>query len=355
MINVKALAALAFVTAIAVMLAVYSQRSTRYAPQEYGPFLPELMQRANDVSKIEVQSGDGAATLVKGDKEWGVKEKNDYPAPGAKVRSLVIGLAELQRVEPKTDNPELYAKIGLEDEIASGSDSVLVRLRDGNSDEIASVLIGKRKLIGGGESESQYYVRKLADPQAWLVEGKLPSARTPKDWIDTRILEIETKQIDSVSVTPADGEQLVIRRDNENAESFALVGLSEDEQVDSEYAVNNIARTIGALTADDVIPAEELILTAAPHRVAVETAGGSRIDLEFYEQGDEIYLRLSADAPSAEAGADPVAGEPTVLAERWRKWAYVVPKYQWEAISTKKSELVKTPTPPSDATPEPAN
>ena len=46
---------------------------------------------------------------------WAVVEKGNYPAAQGKMRQLLLGLADLTLVEPKTERPELFARLDLDD------------------------------------------------------------------------------------------------------------------------------------------------------------------------------------------------------------------------------------------------
>ena len=46
---------------------------------------------------------------------WTVSERDNYPADEAKLRKLLIAIADAKLDEEKTSNPESYATLGVED------------------------------------------------------------------------------------------------------------------------------------------------------------------------------------------------------------------------------------------------
>ena len=340
MINAKVLGVLVVAAAAALAGVFYSQRSQQHAAVVVVAHFPALMDQANQVAKVQIEVGNAAITLVKGESQWTVEQKAHYPASPVKVRSLILGLAELQRIEPKTSNPELHAKLGLSDNDPQ-SESMLIRLKDQNESEILAVVIGKQKPAGVGGNRSQYYVRVPTDPQVWLTEGKLPSGRTPAAWIDTRILGSEVGDIQSVKVVHTDGDQLRIGRKGETDNDYQLLELSEDEEVESNYSINNVPRTLQSLTADDVIPIDNMQLSSDPIRVQVDTGEGVRINVALFKQDDKIYARLNAAILPNEDNSAPAMDKIGVLEARWKQWVYVIPEHQYDAVTIKKTDLIK--------------
>ncbi len=349
MINAKLLAVLSVAAVLASAGVYFSERSPQHAADAVVAHFPSLLDQANQVAKAQIETGDAAITLTRGDSQWTVEQKNDYPASLDQVRALVLGLAELQRIEPKTNNPQLHAKLGLADR-GPQSESMLIRLKDQADREILAVMIGKQKpaRMGGNRSRyNQYYVRAPTETQVWLTEGRLPSGRDAADWIDKQFVRLRIDEIQSVEVVHTDGERLQIRRDDRTDNEFVLSGLSEGEEVESAYAVNNVPRTLQSLMADDVVPIGEVQLGAEATRVRVGTFAGARIDIAFFKQNEKIYARVSggnADDPDDSPPNTESADVPRAL---WQQWVYVIPEHQYDAVSVKKTDLIKAGDPKS--------
>ena len=74
---------------------------------------------------------------------WVVVEKGNYPADEARMRRLLLGLADLTLVEPKTERPELFARLDLDD--PSNGKSTLVALQDRTGKTVAELIVGKTR------------------------------------------------------------------------------------------------------------------------------------------------------------------------------------------------------------------
>src|SRR5262249_7779271 len=130
--NPRNLGILAAVTAVVGGLAavsLYREKAAVAPAAATGAVLPALKSKVNDIATIEITSGEKALTVhrdpAKADAPWTVKELSEYPAKFDKVKSVLVGLADLEKAEPRTDQPGLYEKIGVQ-EPAKGNTATLV-------------------------------------------------------------------------------------------------------------------------------------------------------------------------------------------------------------------------------------
>ena len=111
----RTLLILAVVTAGAVALA-YSTSTRDGGVARSGELVfPDLLERVNDVATVTVLSEGETFDVVQESGRWVVPAKGGYPANPDTVHLLMVGAASLERVEPKTANPDLYSRLGLED------------------------------------------------------------------------------------------------------------------------------------------------------------------------------------------------------------------------------------------------
>ena len=96
---------------------------------------PALKNELNAVTAVRIfQPGDTRAVeLLRKDSRWTVTERSGYAADGAKVRKLLLALAEAKPVEEKTFNPENYPALGVEDTSAATAGGARVEGRCGAS------------------------------------------------------------------------------------------------------------------------------------------------------------------------------------------------------------------------------
>jgi hypothetical protein len=176
---------------------------------------PDLGSRLGDLAWVRLTHGSAKADFAVIGGRWVLVEKGNYPAAPDKMRRLLLGLADLSLIEPKTERPELFARLDLDD--AGNGKSTLVALQDRAGKTIAELVVGKtrRDRLGGGNDG--VYVRKPGDNRAWLARGSLDLPGGSPDaivgWLDRRILDIPASRIAAVTLTGDDGIALVFKRD----------------------------------------------------------------------------------------------------------------------------------------------
>ena len=377
--STKNLIILAGVALVFIVAALFSEPTNQTISGSGDKVFPELMQKVNDVTYIKIQNQGKAITLTRNEDFWTVKENDGYPASLGKIRELLLGVANLERVEPKTKKPENYARIGLQDP-GDGSKSTQITLIAGQEKKLADVIIGDSKPAKGDESQSSYYIRALDDPQSWLANGKLPNQWDPKNWLDSDIIVMKRDRIQQVKVTHEDGEVVYIHRDKPDTRDFILESLKEGEQVTAPYEVNNVATTFTTMRFDDVKSKTSAELPDKPvYTAELTTFDGMTVTFEPYKKDDkhwstykagynaelakEFAAKLSEkpEQPAAEpenASAEPhskakpkasftpmseeeVKKEVELLNKRWSNWAYLLPEFRIQNIGKKKQDLLK--------------
>jgi uncharacterized protein DUF4340 len=317
---------------------------------------------------VEVARGSGVVTLVRKDGAWLVRESSDYPAATDRVRELLLGLARLRRLEPKTRNPEFYAKLGLEDVGAKDSRSARVVVKSADGRLLADLIVGERRARDASSGRrSDLFVRLANDPQSWLVEGRLPDYESPRDWLDSEVLRLDPQRIQEVSVTHPSGEKLTIRRKDPATSDFEIVGLPKNAEVKSAALTDSVAATFANLALANVKSAAKLKGEDGPPLAAeLATFDGLRVSLQTVKEGKDRLVRLSARfdgslVEARKAGAKPegqaeestglkppadVKLEADALNKRWRGWAYLLLPYQLDGIAKSQSDLAKVAAQP---------
>jgi hypothetical protein len=365
--NGKTLVILGLVTLAVVLAAIFTRQESTAIPRQGERLFPQLMANINDTTEVVGVSKNETFTLTRRDGHWVVKEKSDYPADANKVRQLIVGTAQFRRVEPKTRNPELYEKLCVEGINKEAAKSVKISLKNTSGAALAEFLLGERRWSRGDPSLSEYYVRLPDDPQAWLVEGKIPDDKSPTNWLDDEILELDSARVREVRVTHPDGDKVTVRHSKPSANDYQLLGLPEGAEVEFNYAVNSIGNTLTSLTLDNVKPASEVrFKNGTGLSVELETFDGLRVQMQTMKDGEDNLAWFSAmfdsslihederankeTTESADKDAkkksrlkapDDVKKEAETLNARWKDWVYVVPQYRIDSLGKKKSELIK--------------
>ncbi len=348
----KTIGILAGLTLLGTLVAALVTREpATHAPQSGEPVFPQLMAVINDVSEILVETKEHTITLVRGNGEWGVKEKSGYRADVEKVKSALVGLAELRFLDPKTKNPELYDRLGLLSKDQDGSTSLTISLKTGESAPIAQVVIGNQKPAKSNPRLSEIYIRKPEDPQTWLVTGNLRLDRLPEEWLDKEITALPTKRVRHVQVTHPDGEVLHLSKEKPEDMDFQLDSIPTGYKVSSSFNLNNVVGTLVQLSLGDVHKESEKEFKADTGvKAMVETFDGLRLHVQTAKEGEKVFGKFSAEfdqdmAKTAEENK-PAKEEPQQSTEKDQKAAPTsekTPSEEKPDAPKKEESLLKKP------------
>jgi hypothetical protein len=332
----RGLILLAVATLVVVVLAVAAiatgdRTVSRAAHGEAA--LPALAGKLGEVASVGLKRGALELTFVRDGDGWLVAEKGNYPAAAGKVRQIVLGMADLALVEPKTQRAEFYPRLEVDD--AGKGKSTLVTLKDKSGALVAELIIGKRRFDRLGAGNDGVYIRKPDDPQAWLARGSLEFSDQLSSWLDRRILDLPEKRIAKVTLTQPDGARLVITRPTAEAK-FTVENVPADAKFKSETATREPAMALESLDLDDVKPAADMpvpdkdIFTAS-----FVTFDGLTVDVRLFDRDSMHWIAVSATGTgSAEAEAKEIGG-------KVGRWIYAVPSYKATALKTKLSDLLE--------------
>jgi hypothetical protein len=374
------LAGATLLVAVVAAVTLHRRESAVEAGPEAGKLFPKFVDSVNDVTVVTIQRKDGVTTLRRTGDVWGLGEKGGYPVDLGAVRKTLIGLSNLEAAEPKTDDPKLYSKIGVDDPGTEGSTAALVTAKDANGKDLLSLIVGKEhpsKSFTGGH---QVYVRKPGEARSWLASGDLELKEKPADWLDKKILEIKRERVRSVEIHPADGEVVLVDRDKPETKDFTLHDIPEGKELSYPSAPSSIADALGYLNLEDVATAADVDMKEGASGTAKFSCfDGLTITVTTKGVGDKTYARFEAsyekppeasgpalpepeakkdedpDKPAANKAAEKpkpktpeeVQKEVADLNSRLANWVYQIPSYNKSSFEKKKSELLKDKAPPA--------
>lgn len=317
--------------AISVIAVVIASRPDRYLSQAPAGrrALPGLADKLGDLAWLRLTRGAMTVNFSLINKQWTVVEKGNYPADQERVRKLLVQLAECELVEPKTDRPELLARLDLDDP-ANGK-STLVTAQDRAGGLVAQLIVGGKRPSGIGGGDAGVYVRKPGTDQAWLARGSFDLTGGTLSWLDRGIVNIPPLRVASVVLTTADGNAATVARGSAD-QPFAIDTPPQNAQPKDDAALAAPAGALDSLTLDDVKPAAELPIP----QDGVATAAFTTFD------GLIVGLRLSP--PSAGnwvaldvTGSGKGEAEAKALSARLSRWSF--------EISAERAKLLRTTLP----------
>jgi hypothetical protein len=319
----------------AACYAVLSGERTAPATAQGQRALPDLTVHLDSLAWMRLAQGTKKTdfSLVGG--RWVLIEKGNYPANPGKVRRLLLGLADLTLVEPKTRRPELWSRLDLDD--PSNGRSTLIRLQGRTGATVAELVVGKtrRDRLGGGNDG--VYVRKPGNDQAWLARGSLELASDLNFWLDRRIVDLPPARIATVTLTSGDGRELKLRRDAPGGR-FAVSDPPDGAQLKADAALADPAAALAGLEFDDVQTTAALPVPENGVSTGLFTTfDGLAVTVWLFPHDGADWMTIEAIGGGA-AEADAKA-----IDARVANWTYKIPAARAKILRTKLADLVEPP------------
>ncbi|MBR0656211.1 DUF4340 domain-containing protein [Plastoroseomonas arctica] len=298
---------------------------------------PNLAQRLQGAARIEVtRNADGVVVQRMGE-TWVLPERGNYPARPDRVRELLTGLTELRLTEPRTANPELLDRLGVNDPTQPGSTAALVRVLNAQGAPIAQLVVGRRRVRTQGNVPEAAFIRRAGENQAWLAEGRLPIDGDAGLWLDRGIAAIPRDRVLRVAIRRTDAPVLELARAGEVDAPLRVTNPAETPPLD-ETSLDEIGRAFESLTfvevtADTVAHGTDIgearfTLTDNLTLVARISRDGEAIWARFAAEGDDEATRLNA---------------------RWRGWAFQIGQWKEKAFVPLLADLRRAEEPPAEA------
>jgi hypothetical protein len=337
----KSLIVLLAVTAVAAVLAVISSLvgGPNSNPQIGRPVLTGLASHLAEIEQVSLVHGDSKTTLSRNGDRWVVVERNNYPADAQKLRQLLLGLADLTYVEPKTKEAQNYPRLEVEDAGAKGSQSTLISVSGAQGALLGELIVGKRvtDALGGGDDGA--YVRKPGDAQSWLARGTLDLSDTA-GWLDPALLDLPAAGVKEVLFTSPDGVKLTIAR-NQPEDKFRLAELPKDKKLRSDNALDAVAGALASLQLSDVKQDSDF---------AWPKTGASRARFTFFNglvvTVELVDLDKTSWARFTDTGSGDASAQAQELNARCASWVYALPAFKANLLKTRPADLL-APAKPS--------
>ena len=353
-------AIVAILTVIVVVAAVMiSQQRAPETSREKAALFPELAGRINEVSKLVVRDDQHTLTVQRISGNWSIAEADNYPALIDTVKQAVLAVADLKIVAEKTDNPDLYKRLGVEDIDSQGATSTMLTL-DADGDELAGLIVGNSRRSKSAVSAPGLYVRIPGRPQALLVEGRLSVSADIIQWIKRDIINIEVDRVNAVRLQPAGGTEVNLNRDDP-ANDLVLQDIPAGKEQASEYLISRMATVLENVYVDGVRKADNIDFSSPAAVLEVTTFDGLTAGIEVAQSEEQSYARFSfaaqagasagtevADDASPEAGAEEEAKltpeqEAETLNDLLQGWAYQLSTSKAELYGQTLADLVREP------------
>lgn len=320
------LAGAAAVSVAGAAAALFTEGDTASAPPPGERALPQLAPNLGRIARFRINRGDMRANFQLDDGHWVVVEKGGYPADEARIHRMLSALADLTLIEPKTDRPELYSRLSLDDPANGKSTEIVIQNKAG--DIVGQLIVGRSRPDRLGIGNDGVYVRRIGGDRAWLARGSLDLSGGVADWLDRQIVNVPAGRFRKMVFTGATGDVLTISRAG-MTDNFSVENPPQGIKLKGARAISMPATALEELDLTDVAPASEVKppdTGAATAEYTTLDGLGFRITIFPHDKADWIAIEVS--------GINDVAVEAKALRDRVARWVYAIP--------TEKAKLLKT-------------
>jgi hypothetical protein len=301
------------------------------------PMFPDLAPKLKDAARIEIVHQGKTMAIVKHGDTWGLADRAGYAVQPAKLRGMLTALTELRLIEPRTQDPAEFSRLGLEDPNGKTAESNLLRVLDASGKPIVSLIVGHRRVLTQGNVPEQVFVRLPDENQTWLAEGSLQVDYDPQLWLDRDIMNIDHTRIATVAVTVGGQTPLDFMRDGQK---LALKSPADHPPLD-EYKLDDVDRGLELLTFEDVQTDKDPVGDKIGQSVYT-TSDGLEVTTTVFKGAKDIWARFTA------TGKDKTKDEADKLNARLAGWTYQLGSWKQKALVPTLDDL-KAPPPEKPA------
>lgn len=218
-----------------------------------------------EIATMTLSDADSTVTIQKGESQWLVAERENYPVDFNRFSELVRTLTQVTIAQSMKASPAFNKRFGMDPEASTQEDhGYEVTLADSEGKTLAAIQIGKLTnaqqygaALGG---ESGRYLRIAKDPEAVYAVNNAISALNgdPAAWLDTTFLQV--RNISSLTFEPAPGTGLTAwsMSRSDASEGFTMAAPPEGMELDPEKA-KPLENTLSRPLFSDVITEAEAL------------------------------------------------------------------------------------------------
>ena len=346
---------------ITIIISLYKDSENRRSEGERFLF-PKLsvstdensLKLLNTISEVKISNFDNNFSIKRDKENWYLPELANYPVPLDKIKKVIVGVAQLETIEPKTKKPTLHGELGLND-INNNIDSAnFISLINTQNEEVAAILVGKDSKFG----KETRYVRKPNDNQSWLVWRNFDVPKSNIDWLDESLFTIERWRIADIEIKHPNNINVLITRESYAEQYFKLENLDEDTLPMNPYVGNQIGSALEKLPLVNIKLLSDIQFTDNAVIISYTTFDGLIITIvsdiidgvdwaTFNIKYDENMRRelpeggpINVGLPDMKEVLD-VKNEVKNLNEILNKWAFSLKKIKHERFRTQLKDIIK--------------
>ena len=289
-----------------------------------------IKKELNDIKEINIDNKKKKISIRKDQDIWYMSTKSGYKVKNEIVRKNLIQISELRFFEKKTEDESLYSRLNLDYPNDEDSESKYISIIDNDKKVLVEFILGKKK-------ENGVYIKKIKDKETWLTSGTLDMSSAEEDWLETRILNIDYKDVKNVSINHLNkkNESLSLTKDDKN-ENFLIDNLTKEQIPKSDLIANFIGYFFTNLTFEDVIERESNINNKALIKINFKLFDGVNIFASIYNQDKDKWININIESQSVLK----LKENEKIFVNNIEKWSYKLSSRKYNVSDTKFKDLL---------------
>ena len=296
--------------------------------------IPELLDRINDVNKIQIEHSLGKITLSSDDENWTVKEASSYAGRTSKIKRAILGLAQLKLREPKTKLRDKYPKLELLDPTSVGAKSKRVYLIDKKGQTIGDIILGKRRPSIPGSNVGSIYIRFPGQKQTWLADGDVDISSNITEWLERKIININSKRVNKVIIRHENGDILEVFKKTPEDPTFLLKNIPVNKKITSETEPSTIGKVLENLVLENVMKEATVGSFSLKGSLIADfiTFDGLSVRLYQFNRNKKFWITIEASGDHKDAA---------VINKRTKGWVYQIADYSGAILMRRMKDFVE--------------
>ena len=289
-----------------------------------------IKKELNDIKEINIDNNKKKISIIKDQDIWFMSTTSGYKVKNEIVRKNLIQISELRFFEKKTQDESLYSRLNLDYPNDEDSESKYISIIDNDKKVLVEFILGKKK-------ENGVYIKKIKDKETWLTLGTLDMSSAEEDWLETRILNIDYKDVKKVSINHLNkkNESFSLTKDDKN-ENFLIDKLTKEQIPKSDLIANFIGYLFTNLTFEDVIEREGNVDNKVIIKINFKLFDGVNIFASIYNKDKDKWINIDIESQSVLK----LKENEKIFVNNIENWSYKLSSKKYNVSDTKFEDLL---------------
>ena len=251
------------------------------------PLLGDFEDQLAVLQTISIRSRDAVAfSAEQVDNQWYATHLSEVDSFPVNIDALSVFIGQLNQaklLEAKTQNVNLYARLGVEDLIVENSQSRSLLLQTSNSN--FELIIGNDSSNGLGT-----FVRSPDLKQSWQIDRVLNLPSDQFSWLKNPVLDMTADDITRAELQGDEG-WVIANQDND----FGLAGLQQTDDLIYPSVLANTISSILATSYERVTPAASVQLPESVVATLFLESEKGPLTIRVYSADEQHWVTYATD------------------------------------------------------------